>query len=225
MDTVRRLRAVVAGDFETALVGHDVSHLDRVARVAGDIAEVESPGDVVTARLVAYVHDYHRVIEHGDHRGPARHEQVWPHIETALRAAEVPERLFSEIDAAVRFNEKSLMKGDSLAGAPLTAAIVRDADKLDAVGAIGIARAFMYGGYIGEALWDPGAVIAETYTSGATSSVIAHFYEKLIRVPDEMLTGGGRDVATARVDFMLEFLQRFHDEWGDAATAPVNASC
>ncbi|MBJ7290875.1 hypothetical protein, partial [Williamsia sp.] len=184
--TVDRLRTVVAGDFGTALVAHDLSHLDRVARAARDIAQVENPADTVTPQLVAYVHDYHRVVEHGapanagaQQTGP---DDVWPLIERALRRAEVPEQLLPEIDAAVRFNEKSLMKGDTLDGASLTAAIVRDADKLDAVGAIGIARAFMYGGYIGETLWDPSAAISPTYTSGPTSSVIAHFYEKLIRV-------------------------------------------
>lgn len=222
MRIVRRLRSVVASDFGTALVGHDMSHLDRVARVAGEIAEVDNPRDVVTPLVVAYVHDYHRVVEHGDNDpGHAHPDRVWPHIETALLAADVPNRMFPEIDAAVRFNEKSLMKGDSLDGASLTAAIVRDADKLDAVGAIGIARAFMYGGHIGEPLWDPTATIADTYTSGTTSSVIAHFYEKLIRVPAEMLTVGGRDLATTRVDFMLDFLRQFHAEWGDTDTAPL----
>lgn len=226
--TVNRLRTVVAGDFGTDLVAHDLSHLDRVARAARDIAEVENPADTVTPQLVAYVHDYHRVVEHsvstnatGRHTDP---DEVWTFIDRALRAAEVPERLMPEIDAAVRFNDKSLMKGDTLDGASLTAAIVRDADKLDAVGAIGIARAFMYGGYIGETLWDPSATIADTYSSGATSSVIAHFYEKLIRVTEEMLTDGGRRLAADRVGFMIEFLERFHAEWGDSDTAPMNIS-
>ena len=226
--TVDRLRAVVADDFGTALVAHDLSHLDRVARTAREIAGEENPTDTVTPQLVAYVHDYHRVAEHAAATSGVTSrsdpDHVWPLIERALRVAEVPEHLLPEIDAAVRFNEKSLMKGDTLDGASRTAAIVRDADKLDAVGAIGIARAFMYGGYIGETLWDPAATIADTYTSGATSSVIAHFYEKLIRVTGEMLTGGGRRLAAARVDFMIAFLEQFHAEWGDAATAPLNVS-
>ena len=94
--------------------------------------------------------------------------------------------------------------------------IVVDADVLDAMGAIGIARAFTYGATIGEPIWEPGHDLAGTYTSGRTSSVVAHFYEKLLRLHGELRTAAGRELGAPRHAFLVEFLRRFHDEFGDA---------
>jgi uncharacterized protein len=90
---------------------------------------------------------------------------------------------------------------------------VHDADKLDALGAIGIARAFMYGGAIAEPMWDPSSMPTGDYRPGPTSSVIAHCYEKLVHLGAEMTTQAGRELAVERTRFLLGFLQRFHDEW------------
>lgn len=86
----------------------------------------------------------------------------------------------------------------TLDGGDAIGEILRDADKLDALGAIGIGRAFMYGGHLGAPRWDPGAELQATYRPGATSSVIAHFYEKLERLDEEVLTAPG--ARSPRVD-------------------------
>jgi uncharacterized protein len=93
---------------------------------------------------------------------------------------------------------------------------VQDADRLDAIGAIGIARTFNYGGFRGRALYDP-AVAPDLHMSkeqykNSTAPTINHFYEKLLLLKDRMNTDTGRRIATGRHGFMEEFLKRFYRE-------------
>ena len=85
------------------------------------------------------------------------------------------------------------------------------------MGATGIARAFAYGGAIGEPLWDPAAGVATGgYRSGPTGSVVAHFHEKLLRLRGELRTAAGREMGERRHAALEEFLRRFREEWVDA---------
>lgn len=98
----------------------------------------------------------------------------------------------------------------------LLAHIVQDADRLDAIGAIGIARCFTYGGAKGRALYDPAHpcvsdVSADQYRHTASPS-INHFYEKLLKLKDIMKTNSGKVIAQQRHEFMLQFVNRFHAE-------------
>jgi len=95
--------------------------------------------------------------------------------------------------------------------------VVQDADRLDAIGAIGVARAFAYGGWKGQPLFEPGRdpVLhdsAEAYRTGAGSTV-NHFHEKLLLLKDLMNTDAGRRIAEERHRFLETFLERFHAEW------------
>ncbi|MNL47518.1 putative hydrolase [compost metagenome] len=94
--------------------------------------------------------------------------------------------------------------------------MVQDADRLDAIGAIGIARAFTYGGYKNRVLYDPEIkpqlnMTKEEYKN-STSPTINHFYEKLLLLKDLMKTDEGRKIAKQRHDFMLTYLDQFHLE-------------
>ena len=221
-DLVAALRRRVADDFGADLVAHDLSHLDRVARLAEQIATAERH-DPLVVQLIAYVHDYHRVAEArwGRHVDSA---EVLPRIREILDDLAIPADVVAEIERAVLFNDKYTIKGDHLDGGTVAARIARDADKLDASGAIGVARAFMYGGASHAEMWDPTAPLQATYRSGHTSSVVAHFYEKLVHLPGEMLTATGKRLAEDRTAFLIAFLDRFHREWGDRPPELPNRS-
>jgi uncharacterized protein len=112
----------------------------------------------------------------------------------------------------------SLLKGGM--GSPpstIEGKIVQDADRLDAIGAIGIARAFTYGGAKGHVLFKedeiPRTVMTEDEYHQNPSSVIGHFYEKLLLLKEKMNTKKAIELATDRHRFMMEFLEKFKEEW------------
>ena len=199
--------------------GHDWFHTDRVRRLALRIAREEAAGgaslDLSVIELAALLHDI------DDWKFAGGDETAAPRAAAAWLAAQGagPDTVsdVAEIVATLSF------KGAGVPTPMRTAegAIVQDADRLDAIGAIGIARTFAYGGYKGSTLHDPGVPprshdsFAAYKASGGTS--INHFAEKLLLLRDRMNTASGRRLAAERHRVMEAFLARFFAEWDGQA--------
>ncbi|HEX6750015.1 MAG TPA: HD domain-containing protein [Longimicrobium sp.] len=209
-EILARTEAHVRREMSGEGTGHDWWHVHRVRRTALRLAEEEGADPYVT-ELAALLHD---VADHkfhgGDHTAGPRAARAW--LEAAGAEPETVDHV-CEIVAGLSF------KG---AGVPTPmrtpeGRVVQDADRLDALGAVGIARAFAYGGSRGRPLHDPDAAPEmhdsfEAYKSGAGATT-AHFHEKLLLLRDRMNTAAARRVAEGRHRFMEAFLARFHAEW------------
>jgi uncharacterized protein len=194
--------------------GHDWYHTDRVRRMALRLAAAEAsrmPGiDLLVVELAALLHDLEDWKFSGDETAAPQAAAVWlagQGLDPA-RTARV-----AEIVGTLSFK---------CAGVPtpmrtIEGAIVQDADRLDAIGAIGIARTFAYGGYKGSMIHDPEQPVQPHDSFAAykasTGSTINHFYEKLLLLKDRMNTETAKVIAADRHRYLEEFLNRFHDEW------------
>lgn len=190
--------------------GHDWFHIERVYKNALLIAE-EEECDLTVVKLAALLHD---IADSKFHGGD---ETVGPKTaRTFLESQNVSEAIISHVIAIIenisfkggnfekKFNSKELE-------------IVQDADRLDALGAIGIARTFNYGGFKNRPLYNPNIqpnlnMSKEEYKN-SESPTLNHFYEKLLLLKDKMNTETGKKIAQKRHDFMVTFLSQFYAEW------------
>lgn len=190
--------------------GHDWFHIERVWKTARHIAKDEKV-DLLVVELGALLHDI------ADSKFHAGDEEIGPQ--------KTREFLNSmEVDKEVTDHVVQIVKNISFKGGNHTQQfhspeldVVQDADRLDAMGAIGIARSFNYGGHKGRALYDPDIepqlnMSKEEYKK-STAPTINHFYEKLLLLKDRMNTETGRKMAEERHRFMEMFLQQFYKEW------------
>ena len=190
--------------------GHDWFHTERVWKVAKHIAESESV-DSLVVELGALLHD---IADSKFHNGD---ETIGPKVASGfLTSQNVDPIIISHVVNIIKHisfkggNETQLFKSPELD-------VVQDADRLDAIGAIGIARTFNYGGFKNRPLYDPAIppklhMTREEYKKHAAPT-INHFYEKLLLLKDRMNTATGKRMAERRHAFMEEFLERFYGEW------------
>jgi len=195
---------------ENAEAGHDWFHIERVYKNALLIAEGENC-DVLIVKLGALLHD---IADSKFHDGD---ETVGPKVartflesqnaseETIVHVVNIIENIsFKGGNFEKKFNSKELE-------------IVQDADRLDAIGAIGIARTFNYGGFKNRPLYNPNIapnlhMTKEEYKNN-NAPTINHFYEKLLLLKDKMNTQTGKRIAQKRHEFMELFLSQFYAEW------------
>jgi uncharacterized protein len=211
-EILRRTEAFVRERMHGDGTGHDWWHVHRVRRTALRLAAAEG-ADPYVVELAALLHDvWDHKLHGGDDTVAPREVRRW--LEEAGTDAPTTEHVV-EIVAGVSF------KG---AGVPTPmrtpeGAVVQDADRLDAIGAVGIARAFAFGGSRGRPLHDPeGAPTPhatwEAYRAGTgTGATTDHFHEKLFLLRDRMNTAAARRLADARHRYMEEFLARLLAEW------------
>ena len=195
--------------------GHDYWHSIRVANTARQLAMQEG-ADAFLAELAALLHDADDIKLFPDTFTEKKHAVDF------LRSHAVPEDVIRELVSIIEqipFNGTGLSVPDSLEGK-----CVQDADRLDAIGAIGIARTFAYGGSHGRAIFDPEEkprlhMTADEYRK-ASSYSISHFYEKLLKIKDLMNTESGKKAAAQRDSYMRAFLKEFYSEWGGTENNP-----
>lgn len=188
--------------------GHDYWHIHRVFQNARHILQSEPQADTLVVELAALLHDIadHKFHDGDDTIGP-RMVREW------LESIQVGE---STIDHVVDIiSTMSFSKGKQMK--TLEGQIVQDADRLDALGAIGIARTFAYGGHAGREIYNPDIPPQDFKTKEeykkANSPSINHFHEKLLLLKDMMNTDSAKKIAQARHDYMLQYLNQFHAEW------------
>jgi len=191
--------------------GHDFAHIARVRRLAEVIAREEG-ADVFVCALAALLHDIADYKIAGDEATGLARVRDWLTGQRADDAGDGTITRVMEIIATMSF-----AGGARPPMATLEGRVVQDADRLDAIGAIGVARAFAFGGAHGRALYDPqqtprGAMTAAEYRAGDTST-INHFHEKLLLLKDRMNTRYARRLAEQRHQFMQTFLDEFLAEW------------
>lgn len=190
--------------------GHDWWHIYRVWKLAKRIAIGEQV-DLLVVELGALLHD---IADSKFHNGD---ESVGPiKARTYLESAGVPESI---IEHVVNIIMHISFKGGHNTGTFYSPelAVVQDADRLDALGAIGIARTFNYGGFKNRAIYDPGIApdlhMTKEQYKNSTAPSVNHFYEKLLLLKDRMNTETGRRMAMERHAFMETFLEKFYKEW------------
>jgi uncharacterized protein len=195
--------------------GHDIYHLVRVRDMATLIAKSEG-GDIAVIRAAALIHDAYR---------PWEKKTGKSHV--GLEALAMMRRMLSDVglsdnlsqhildvvalhdvyDSSIRIEDKSI-----------ELRVLQDADRLDAMGAIGIGRTFAFGGAHGLEMYVPGETLEFTHdfieSPDHRTSTIAHFYEKLLNLHEQMNTETGKKLGKERHEFMELFLNKFFEEWG-----------
>lgn len=190
--------------------GHDFYHVERVAKIAEKLAEEEGIQDTLLIEAASYLHD---VIDDKIFADVENEKEV---LKKFLKGLSFSDDSINEIFDIIE--NISFSKELELGKAELTLAgqIVQDADRIDALGAIGILRTAYYGGHTQSPLYDPNLLPQEFKTKQEyrqKSTVINHFYEKLFKLPATMNTEAGKAEAQRRMVFMEEFLKRFYEEW------------
>ena len=209
---IQKITSIVKKELSKESTGHDWWHIERVWKMAKRIAKEEKVKvDMFVVEAAALLHDIAdwKFYKGDDTVGPTKASSI-------LSSCGVPK---PRIDHIVKIIKDISFKGINVSSQMKTTEgkIVQDADRLDALGAIGIARTFAYGGKIGNPIHDPTLKphyheTFEEYKSKRSSS-INHFYEKLLLLKNLMNTKTAKKIAERRQNFMETFLRKFYLEW------------
>jgi uncharacterized protein len=212
--TEQALIAAIADEVRSKLdgesSGHDWWHIHRVWQMTRRLGQHYNV-DLLVVELAALLHD---IADWKLHSGD---EMVGPRVaRLILEKHQVQEDVIRAVCSII---SEISFKGARVPSEPSTmeGKIVQDADRLDALGAIGVARAFAYGGYVRQTMHDPETqpvihMSKEEYISNR-SSTINHFHEKLFHLVERMNTKEAKGIASNRHEFMQEYIRRFHQEW------------
>ena len=210
MSLIAETISFVKQELENAEGGHDWFHIERVYKNALLIAKNEVC-DIIVVQLGALLHD---IADSKFHDG---NENIGP--ETARQFLNQQNVAQKTIDHVIQIIDNISFKGGNFEKkfSSIELDIVQDADRIDAIGAIGIARTFNYGGFKNRQLYNPAIppnlqMSKEEYKNSETPT-INHFYEKLLLLKDKMNTATGKKIAEERHIYMETFLDQFYMEW------------
>lgn len=200
----RLVRSTLKGDSS----GHDWWHIHRVRKLAVDIGEKENCG-LFVCELAALLHDLI------DEKLVSNVSEAIADVKSWLAEQKVSKVEKEHIISII--TNLSFKGGKQKPLETIEGKVVQDADRLDALGAIGIGRTFSYSGATGQLMFDPEIKVRneltnEEYRTGKTTA-INHFYEKLFKLSDLMNTETGKKVAEQRHLFMEQFIEQFYKEW------------
>ena len=207
LDIINKTKQFVKVELSNEGSGHDWYHIERVYNMSKYIAQKEN-ADLFIVEMAALLHDIDDW-KFSDKQDTTKTEQF-------LKSVNVDKVEFKKILSIIK---RISFKGgvvdstqDSIEGM-----VVQDADRLDAIGAIGIARAFTYGGFKNRVIYDPSINPIEFKTlkdvKHKDNHTINHFYEKLLKLKDLMNTNTAKEIAVKRHKFMEKFLEEFYLEW------------
>ena len=202
----------VKKELKNAEGGHDWFHIERVFKNAILISKEEDV-DVFVVSLAALLHDI------ADPKFYNGDETIGPKVaKKFLEEQKVSVKVTNHVINIIKhisFKNSFAKNGEKITSKELD--VVQDADRLDAIGAIGIARCFNYGGYKNRALYDPSILpnlnMTKEEYKNSDAPTINHFYEKLLLLRDNMNTKTGQRIAQERHSYMEGFLEQFYNEW------------
>lgn len=183
----------IKNGFSGETTGHDYFHIERVVNLANRIAAEEN-ADLFQVELAAWLHD---VGDYKLHNGIDKSAELITEFLSELNVSQETVSKTIEIVSEVSFSK-------GIQPTSLEAKIVQDADRLDAIGAIGLARVFAYGGSKQREIYNP---------ENPDETSVQHFYDKLLKLKDLINTDSAKEIAKERHQFLEEFLERFYQEW------------
>ena len=206
-EIISRAKEYVRELFAKEFSGHDYWHTMRVLKMAERLA-AEEQADIFVVQLAALLHDVDDI-----KLSPNTHEKK----ENAVRfmhQVSLDDKMINRVCIII---DEISFAGQSILPGTIEGKCVQDADRLDALGAIGIARAFAFGGNHHRVMHDPGIspnfnMSKEEYRK-SNSTTVNHFYEKLFQLKELMNTNSGKRLAAEREVFMKDFLKEFMREW------------
>ena len=206
-NAIKYVHEIFARDFS----GHDFYHTMRVYKTAVQIA-VRENADILTVQLAALLHDVDDI-----KLSPTTYS-VKKNAVDFMKQNKLSDEIINSVCKIIE--EVSFAGTDSVVPSSIEGKCVQDADRLDAIGAVGIARAFAYGGNKGRKMYDPDIkpmtnMNKEQYRKNDNSTTINHFYEKLLLLKDMMNTETAKKIAERRHAFMQTYLDEFLAEWNN----------
>lgn len=211
---VEELKPVIIERFKKDSSGHDISHLERVMKLALHIQESEG-GDRLIIGISAFLHDIHRIMQNETGKFVSPKDSI-NEIKNILSNIDLTEEQVNKICYCIEYHEEYNWNGSNVED--INTLILQDADNLDAIGAIGIGRTFSYMAVHNMPMYNEEIPLNKTedYVENKVvvdPSTIHHFYHKLFKIGDNMNTATAKRIAQERTIFMKSFVEEFLDEW------------